>query len=63
MHLSSLDYLLRVQATSLACSLRLYSFLIIYRVGYMLSFATVVELTAIAKSKAMLDKKLDKMSR
>ena len=32
-HLSSLDYLLRGQATSLACSLRLYSFLIIYRVG------------------------------
>ena len=49
-HLSSLDYLLRVQATSLACSLRLYSFLIIYRVGYMLSFATAVELMAITKS-------------
>ena len=28
-----------------------------------LRFATVVELTAIAKSQAMLDKKLDKMSR
>ena len=29
----------------------------------MLSFVTAVELTTIAKSEAMLDKKLDKMSR
>jgi hypothetical protein len=49
-HLSSLSYLLKVQATSLACTFRLYTFLIIYRVGYMLSFVTAVEVMAIIKN-------------
>ena len=61
-HLSSLDYLLRRQATSLACTLRLYSFLIIYRVGYILSFATVVELTAITKSCVEREKSFGKIA-
>ena len=50
MHLSSLDYLFKEQATSLACTLSLYTYLLIYRVGYMLSFVTAVEVMAITKS-------------
>ena len=41
----SLVYLLRVQATSLACTLRLYSFLIIYRVGVHAQFFEVMAIT------------------
>lgn len=57
-YFSLLHFSLRVLAASLACSLRLYSFLIIYIVGYMLSFVTAVELTAIAKSPTMSDESI-----